>query len=432
MPMTLISIINTNSQFWATYIVLKAISTAFAVIHPVSILKIYFHRYLRTLTPRELYDLTFPQEQQLAPIYAFYTWLFTLCMLYCVYSPLISIIGVILFYFGYAVYKYNFLYVNYCRQMNAPSMFILAINRMFFALIFSQIYITLAMYIRYGEFGMTRTPAFFTAPLPFITLIVRAIYSYVFSSKRYSMVSQPEASSLRIDPKTDQTRYLHPILSSSLLIPVVSSKFESLLPLVYSGKIQYFYGKSVNEDANMTENEPIKLSIMNHSHSYTQSNDNLLYSAYTPAADQNRYHHNLFANPFNDNVSEYAGSEPEFSSTYPPNQVHRNSPPLNCSPTHSNHNNGYYNNYNEHNADYNSTSYDNLSNTYQNLHNNDYNHHNNYYNNNDSTNRYNKSNAIHTSSTNGFNGYANNNNPYSEHAPSPYPNDYPKNYNQHN
>ena len=84
---SIIDNINAKNPFWTSYVSLKGLTAMVELAQLLSLTLIFFRRYTREVTPRELKKLASPPDIDFAPVYALYLWIFTICMLYSVYAP---------------------------------------------------------------------------------------------------------------------------------------------------------------------------------------------------------------------------------------------------------------------------------------------------------------------------------------------------------
>ncbi|OLY79032.1 hypothetical protein AYI68_g6909 [Smittium mucronatum] len=275
-PTRIINQINIKNQFWTSYVLLKALTSVVEILQIVSLFRIFFKRYSRFLTPRELKDLISPPVFDIAPSYALYLWIFTICMVYCVYAPITLPYGLACFLIANFVFKYNLLYVYKSRFETGGRMFKIAINRLVFALVAFQLYLWYGLRVRLAQFSASNTVSHAVIPLPIISVISTVALS-IWSSRKSDYLTglanfNPGEDSgngehSRGDGETLGESYLHPVLNSELSHPVVMKKLEPLLATIYKGKIG-----SLDPTV-----KPHGLEVLPHSDYYSQSIDGSSY-----------------------------------------------------------------------------------------------------------------------------------------------------------
>ncbi|PWA03742.1 hypothetical protein BB558_000085 [Smittium angustum] len=266
LPAQLINEINIKSQFWTSYVLLKALTSTFEITQPVSIIHIFSKRYFSNLMPRDVKDLVKAPEFNMAPAYSLYLWIFTICMLYCVYAPIILPFGLTCFLIAELVFRYNLLYVYKNTVETSGRMFKMVINRLILALLIFQFYFWYGVRYRLGQFQMKISMSNFIIPLPVATFI-SVVYFYFWSERN---LKYPVGLDLSKNPNTNRENdeeyledikftfcndtqsissskinaettlgdlYLHPLLNKKLATPMVINKVQNSLKSVYKGRL---------------------------------------------------------------------------------------------------------------------------------------------------------------------------------------------------
>ncbi|KAJ1727901.1 hypothetical protein LPJ61_004332 [Coemansia biformis] len=250
LPADFIQSLNVKAQFWTAYISLKGVNAMFEFAQILSLIAIFFKRYTRHLTPRELRDVTKPPDFDYSPVYSLYLWIFTISMFYSLYAPIVLPFAFLSFVLAYWVYKYAIMYVYLTRHDTAGAMWRIVMNCMFISMVIFQVYMVGCLRVRISNFvdhpvEMNRTMpvVYVMCPLPVITAIVgigmhfwmgpRVNYmKNIPDADRYAAAKAGEASF----EETLGDRFLHPIFSQPLPTPMVDKRVRRLLPHVYRGR----------------------------------------------------------------------------------------------------------------------------------------------------------------------------------------------------
>ncbi|KAJ2396668.1 hypothetical protein GGI23_003820 [Coemansia sp. RSA 2559] len=257
--------LNMKAQFWTAYVSLRGLNAMVELAQPLSLLLIFFKRYTRNLTPRELRDLTRPPEFDSSPVYSLYLWVFTISMFYSMYSPIVLPFALLAFALAYWAYKYVLMYVYQTKYDSAGEMWWCAINRMVVSMVFFQIYLCGCLRARMSEF--TDQPkevhnslpiVYVVIPLPVITAVLgillhlrlRKRVGYMRESVESASFDQQKRISTGSTEETIGDRFLHPIFSQKLTTPAIDKRVRHLLPKVYRGRTSMI---RPNKKANVNE-----------------------------------------------------------------------------------------------------------------------------------------------------------------------------------
>ncbi|KAJ1898282.1 hypothetical protein LPJ66_002850 [Kickxella alabastrina] len=246
--------LNMKAQFWTSYVSLKGLSAMLEFAQLIGLIRIFFMRYTRDLTPRELHDLTKPPEFDYSPVYSLYLWVFTIGMFYSLYSPIVLPFAFLDFVLAYWVYKYAVMYVYQTRHDTAGIMWRNVIDRMIVSMVIFQTYMICCLKVRMDEFTdrldevRSMQPIIYIfIPLPVITCIVGFMMHHWISRKtNYMMETAETGSKLDVDDMIDEDanvdetlgdRFLHPTFSQPLNTPMVDKRIRHLLPKIYRGRV---------------------------------------------------------------------------------------------------------------------------------------------------------------------------------------------------
>ncbi|KAJ2805786.1 hypothetical protein H4R20_001953 [Coemansia guatemalensis] len=252
MPADFIQALNQKAQFWTAYISLKGVNAMLEFAQLISLTMIFFKRYTRHLTPRELRDLTKPPEFDYSPIYSLYLWVFTISMLYSVYAPIAMPFAFLDFVLAYWVYKYAVMYVYQTRHDTAGAMWRNVIDRMIVSMVIFQVYLIGCLKVRIDDFidrpdeMRSSWPIVYTLiPLPVITAAA-GIWLHLWLNPHVNYMkhtadveafeARKAAGSETGVEETLGDRFLHPIFSQPLPTPMVDKRLRHLLPKVYRGR----------------------------------------------------------------------------------------------------------------------------------------------------------------------------------------------------
>ncbi|KAJ1740465.1 hypothetical protein LPJ68_003747 [Coemansia sp. RSA 1086] len=252
LPSDFIRALNQKAQFWTAYVSLRSLNAMLELAQIISLVMIFFKRYTRHLTPRELRDVTKPPDFDYSPVYSLYLWVFTISMLYSVYSPIVLPFAFLAFILAYWVYKYAVMYVYQTRHDTAGDMWRSVINRMVMSMIIAQVYLIGCLKVRIADFQdrpdemrSSQAIIYTLIPLPIITLGV-GVYLYRWLSPRVNYMNHSIDAESFVMQKSNRAgeatetvgdRFLHPIFSQSLPTPMVDKRVRHLLPRVYRGRI---------------------------------------------------------------------------------------------------------------------------------------------------------------------------------------------------
>ncbi|KAJ2797331.1 hypothetical protein H4R21_004361, partial [Coemansia helicoidea] len=250
LPADFIQSLNVKAQFWTAYISLKGVNAMFEFAQILSLISIFFKRYTRHLTPRELRDVTKPPDFDYSPVYSLYLWIFTISMLYSVYAPIAMPFAFLSFVLAYWVYKYVIMYVYQTRHDTAGAMWRIVMNCMFISMVIFQVYVIGCLRVRISNFvdrpkemQSTMPVVYLLCPLPVITAVAGIGLHFWMGPKVDYMQSIPGAEQYAAtkegDARFDETlgdRFLHPIFSQPLPTPMVDKRVRRLLPQVYRGR----------------------------------------------------------------------------------------------------------------------------------------------------------------------------------------------------
>ncbi|KAI9506369.1 hypothetical protein BX070DRAFT_187530, partial [Coemansia spiralis] len=245
--------LNLKAQFWTSYVSLRSMNATLELAQLISLVLIFFKRYTRNLTPRELRDLTRPPEFDYSPVYSLYLWVFTISMFYSTYSPIVLPFAFIAFVLAYWVYKYALIYVYQTKHDTAGEMWRCAINRMIVSMCIYQVYLIVCLRARMSEFTdrpaevHSSLPIVYTLiPLPVITAAIGIFMHIRLGPKVDYMQHSVEVESFALQKRISDNenaeeetlgdRFLHPIYSQPLTTPMVDKRVRHLLPKVYRGR----------------------------------------------------------------------------------------------------------------------------------------------------------------------------------------------------
>ncbi|KAJ2784859.1 hypothetical protein H4R18_000893 [Coemansia javaensis] len=249
MPRDFIQSLNVKAQFWTAYVSLKGVNAMFEFAQILSLVTIFFKRYTRHLTPRELRDLTKPPDFDYSPVYSLYLWIFTISMFYSVYAPIAMPFAFVAFGLAYWVYKYAVLYVYQTRHDTAGAMWRIVMNCMFISMVIFQVYLVGCLQVRISNFTdrplemRDITPVVYAlCPLPVITAIVGIWLHFWMGPRVNYMARTPDAERYAAkegEARFEETlgdRFLHPTFSQPLPTPMVDKRVRHLLPRIYRGR----------------------------------------------------------------------------------------------------------------------------------------------------------------------------------------------------
>ncbi|KAJ2696809.1 hypothetical protein FB645_006097 [Coemansia sp. IMI 203386] len=246
--------LNQKAQFWTAYVSIKVLNAMLEFAQLISLAMIFFKRYTRDLTPRELSDLTKPPDLDYSPVYSLYLWVFTISMFYSVYSPIVLPFAFLDYVLAYWVYKYAVMYVYQTRHDTAGAMWRNVINRMITSMVIFQVYLICCLKVRMDMFddrlqevARSMPIVYCLIPLPVMTTAL-GIYLHFWMNPKVnymnSVVGIEEMADMRKvaeeDANAEDTlgdRFLHPTFSKPLATPMVDRRIKHLLPRVYRGRL---------------------------------------------------------------------------------------------------------------------------------------------------------------------------------------------------
>ncbi|KAJ1645708.1 hypothetical protein LPJ64_002725 [Coemansia asiatica] len=246
--------LNQKAQFWTAYVSIKAMNAMLEFAQLISLTMIFFKRYTRDLTPRELRDVTKPPDFDYSPVYSLYLWVFTISMFYSVYSPIVLPFAFLDYVLAYWVYKYAIMYVYQTRHDSGGAMWRNVINRMITSMVIFQVYLICCLKVRIDmfydrpeEISQTMPVVYSLIPLPVMTAglgIYLEIWLHPKVTYMNTTVGADELANMREfaeeDANAEDTlgdRFLHPTFSQQLATPMVDRRIKHLLPRVYRGRL---------------------------------------------------------------------------------------------------------------------------------------------------------------------------------------------------
>lgn len=239
------------SSFWVMYILRVNFGAVLDLLQLFSLLWRGFQRHFLSPTPRELMLWTAPQHFNFA---AYYNWLLfyaTIALSFSMVQPLV--LPVISFYFVLDVIfkKYSLMYIFVTKAESDGLYWPFLHNAMLFATGFGNLALFAVIWVQGGWIK-----AVCLGPLPVIIIIYKIVSVRVHNDRFYYFIpteqENAEMESLRtrtnlsdISSGALERRYRNPTITGKLLMPMVHSKAQHILPQICN--INNYY----NEDAEM-------------------------------------------------------------------------------------------------------------------------------------------------------------------------------------
>ncbi|KAJ1970760.1 hypothetical protein H4R35_005674, partial [Dimargaris xerosporica] len=252
----IVSSLNLTSSFWINYISLRWINNTLELVQLISLLIIFSRRYFTRPTPRQVRQLSKPPDFDYAVVYATYSFLFVLTLIFSVYAPLILIVGMVLFALGLLVFKYQLMYVYTTRVETAGLMWRAVVNRILFSTVLFQLYVLLAIRFKiqsYDALGYMNQWAL-AIPPPCITFIIAVAHRFWLEPRMALMQSAPaneKFQDMSHETKNVGDWFIRPLYKESETTPMVSQKVKHLLHRVYQGRRSMIEPKGGNAEGSI-------------------------------------------------------------------------------------------------------------------------------------------------------------------------------------
>lgn len=239
------------SSFWVMYILRVNFGAVLDLLQLFSLLWRGFQRHFLSPTPRELMLWTAPQHFNFA---AYYNWLLfytTIALSFSMVQPLV--LPVTAFYFALDVIfkKYSLMYIFVTKAESDGLYWPFLHNAMLFATVFGNLALFAVIWVQGGW-----RKAVCLAPLVLIIIIYKIVSVRVHNDRFYYFIpteqETAEMESLRtrtnlsdISSGALERRYRNPTITGKLIVPMVHSKAQHILPQICN--ITNYY----NQDAEM-------------------------------------------------------------------------------------------------------------------------------------------------------------------------------------
>lgn len=228
----------TASSFWVMYILRVNFGAVLDLLQLFSLIWRGFQRHFMSPTPRELMLWTAPQHFNFA---AYYNWLLfyaTIALSFSVVQPLV--LPVIAFYFMLDVIfkKYSLMYIFVTKAETDGLYWPLLFNSMLFATGFGNVVLFAVVWVQGGW-----QKAVWLAPLLPILIVYKIVSKRTHNDRFYYFIPTPEEQN-EMDSYRTRTnlsdlshsalvrRYRNPAITGKLIVPMVHSKAQHLLPSI--------------------------------------------------------------------------------------------------------------------------------------------------------------------------------------------------------
>lgn len=232
------------SPYWITYLLQRQLSTAVDLAQVWQLLVSLFKRKLGSPTPREMIELSAPQPFDYASHYNYSLFYSTVALCYGTIQPLVLPAVALFFAIDCVLKKYLLMYVFITKNESGGMSWRVLVNRMLFALFFSNLIVFLVVFER--GWG-TYMQVYAIVPLPFIVIGFKIYFARTFDDKIHYYSTrfvargpEPEVGiaqkeNLRSDRLA--AKFGHPVLYRPLITPMVHAKAQNILASVYRGRL---------------------------------------------------------------------------------------------------------------------------------------------------------------------------------------------------
>lgn len=227
-------------NYWLTWMPLKVVLVFLDLAQGIKLLYVWLHKGLVSKTPRDVRELTEPPFFEYSNYYANLLFVGAVVMVYALLSPLIVVLGAVVFWAYSIANKYQLMYVNQTKHETGGKLWQSASNRFLVNLLLMQGILILSLVLDDPKEGYRAVACL----PPMLFVFGFKIYARItFESKFDWYIPSPEeASQIRIHRGDQQhhrleRRFGHPFLTQKLQTPMVHAWSQALLPEVYHGRI---------------------------------------------------------------------------------------------------------------------------------------------------------------------------------------------------
>ncbi|BFZ55714.1 hypothetical protein PYCC9005_002755 [Savitreella phatthalungensis] len=232
--------VTSTSTFWIIYVAQRNLGCLLDLVQVFSLLQKWFKRTFMSPTPREMIEWSAPIPFDYASYYNTFLFNFTIVLSYATLAPLILPFGFLYFVVSGVSYKYALLYVNVTKVESGGSFWRILVNRLLLVSGFSNLVLFVIVWAKTTVFTAI-------AVLPALVIIVAfKLYLLKFVEPRFAYIELESGSDdtgapivRRSDQKRDRlrSRFGHPALSHTLIVPMVHERSRHLLKEVYRGRL---------------------------------------------------------------------------------------------------------------------------------------------------------------------------------------------------
>ncbi|CCU75459.1 unnamed protein product [Blumeria hordei] len=231
------------SPFWITWLLQRNLGAAIDLMQLWNLTWNTFLRKFSHPTPREMIELTAPQDFDYASYYNYFLFYSTVALCFAFIQPLVLPACALYFVLDFFLKKYLLLYIFVTKTESGGMFWRMFYNRMVFAVILSNLIAFLALWVHGdGE----HTEAYTILPLPLLMIGFKLICKSTFDDEIHYYISSGELqdsetrrSTFFDGTKKDRlaTRFGHPALYRPLMTPMVHAKAQNILASVYGGRL---------------------------------------------------------------------------------------------------------------------------------------------------------------------------------------------------
>lgn len=228
-------------NYWLTWMPLKAMLSFLDLSQLIKLFFVWFQKGLFSKTPRDVRELTEPPFFEYSNYYANDLFVGAVVMVYAPLSPLIVLLGAVVFWAYSISNKYQLMYVKQTKHETGGVLWQAASNRFMVNLLLMQGILILSVLLEDIDTGYRAVACL--PPILFVLAFKLYLRSAFERHFQWYIPSEEEATLMKVhrgdqDHKRLERRFGHPVLTARLWTPMVHAWSQPLLPQVYSGRIE--------------------------------------------------------------------------------------------------------------------------------------------------------------------------------------------------
>lgn len=229
-----------TSSFWILYVSQRNLGCLLDLVQAWDLFLKWFKRTFLAPTPREMIEWSAPQNFDYAVYYNTFLYNFVICISYATLAPLVLPFGLIFFTVSCFTYKYAMLYVCVTKVESGGAFWRVLVNRLLLSAGFSNAILFLVIWVKIGIYTAIAIVPIAGILLVYKVFLVRSLDPQ-FDYYKVPLAGEPGHLAVvhHNDQKKDRlrSRFGHPSLSQSLIVPMVHERSKHLLREVYKGRL---------------------------------------------------------------------------------------------------------------------------------------------------------------------------------------------------